>query len=92
MPDTLEAEVIEIDGKAPEPAASQAGSGSYSERARQMVFQLDRRWWPLWLLLGVVAVALMLTVGVVFGVVFLVFSLVKRILLTVASIFSGPAR
>lgn len=92
MPETLEAEVIEIDGKAPEPASNQAGTESYSDRARQMVFKLDRRWWPLWLVLGVVAVALLLTVGVVVGVVFLVFSLIRGILQAFVSAFSGGPR
>ncbi|MBK1827192.1 hypothetical protein [Haloferula rosea] len=92
MPETLEAEVIEIDGKAPEPAENRSSSESYSERARQMVFQLDRRWWPLWLVLGVVAVALLLTVGVVVGVFFLIVTMVKRILLAFASALSGSPR
>lgn len=81
MPETLEAEVIEIDGKAPEPVPQEQGSsGSYSERARQVVLKLDRRWWPLWVVLGMVAVALMATLGLVLGVVYLVFSLIRGVI------------
>jgi hypothetical protein len=39
--------------------------------------KLDGRWWPLWVLLGAVAVVLLLTVGVVFGILFLIFSIVR---------------
>lgn len=91
MPETLEAEVIEIDGKAPEPAAAQSGPESYSQRARQLVFQLDRRWWPLWLVLGVVALALLLTVGLVVGAVFLVASLVIRTIRSFVAAVSGSS-
>ncbi len=79
MPETLEAEVIEIDGKVPEPAQQQEQSAGYSERARRMVLQLDRRWWPLWVVLGVAVVGLFLTIGVIFGAVYLVFSIIRGI-------------
>lgn len=80
MSETIEAEVIEIDGKAPEPIPQEQGSsGSRSERARPMVLKLDRRWWPLWLVLGVVAVALIGTLGLVFGAVYLVSSLIRGV-------------
>jgi hypothetical protein len=32
---------------------------------------LDSRWWPLWVLLGVIVLALLLTVGLVLAVIFL---------------------
>lgn len=82
MPETLEAEVIEIDGKAPEPAPKPTQAEGYSERARRMVVQLDRRWWPLWALLGVLAVGLLLTVGLAFGVCYLAFALIRGVLRT----------
>ena len=77
MPETLEAEVIEIDGKAPDPASQAGPSASYSDRARQVVLKLDRRWWPLWAVVGIVAVAAVATLGVVFGVIYLVFAIVR---------------
>ena len=59
MPETLEAEVIAIDGKPPEPTPeprdprrTQGHRAFHGFRGR--VVKLDRRWWPLWLLLGLV--------------------------------------
>lgn len=74
MPDTLEAEVLEIDGSPPpapaEPRADRGGPAWKSMQGR--VLKLDRRWWPLWVLLGIVALVLLLTVGVVVGVLVLI--------------------
>ncbi len=79
----IEVEVLEIDGAAP-PAKVEAAE---SPQARQpwenwqgRVRQLDGRWWPLWVFLGVIAVALLLTVGVVLGLVFLVFRIIRGFL------------
>ncbi len=74
MPETLEAEIIEIDGKPPpvvddEPASS-------SQTARPWMVRLDRRWWPLWVLLGAVAVVF----GLVFGAIYVVFALIRSAL------------
>lgn len=82
MPETIEAEVIEIDGRVPPQVAARdetAGAGSSRFRAgmRGAVLNLDRRWWPLWVLLGVVAVVLAATVGVVLGACYLTLSLIR---------------
>lgn len=78
MPETLEAEVIEIDGKPPPP-----GSPPESRRlggARSWAVRLDRRWWPLWVLLGGVLLVVGLTVGVVWGVLYVAYALVRAVL------------
>ena len=85
MPETIEAEVIEIDGIVPpKHSETEADAGSSSGRAARSMrgagFNLDRRWWPLWVLLGVLAVILLLTVGVVFGACYLIFSLIRGVL------------
>lgn len=41
---------------------------------------LDSRWWPLWVLLGIIAVFLLLTLGVVIAAVFLVLRIIRKIL------------
>jgi hypothetical protein len=81
VPDTIEAEVLEIDGRpAPPPReqASTAGSGDRAWNAwsslRGRVVRLDRRWWPLWVALGILAVAL---IGMVACVVAVAFTMVK---------------
>jgi hypothetical protein len=68
VPDTLEAEVLEIDGSPPPPPQPEPEAPRHDDPWQAMrgrVVKLDRRWWPLWVLLGIVAVALALTVGVV---------------------------
>ena len=75
MPETLEAEIVEIDGKPPprpEPRPEPRGFGDGIPR----VLRLDRRWWPLWVLLGGVIVV----AGAVFGVVYLIFAMFRFIL------------
>ena len=78
MPDPIEVEVIEVDGETPPQPPSPRGSA-----ARQTGFgwqgiftrfaRLDRRWWPLWVLLGAIGAVIFLTVGlvVIVGVVVL---------------------
>lgn len=91
MPETIEAEVIEIDGVTP-PEGHQAepeGPGPSGGRRMQIpVIRLDRRWWPLWLVLGILAVALMATVGVVVGAVYLVYRVVRGLF---QALFGGGA-
>jgi len=71
----IEVEVLEIDGVAPvEPQAQtsaqrQPQGGSWQDwRSWQgRVRRLDSRWWPLGVLLGMIAVALVVTVGLGIG-------------------------
>jgi len=93
MNDPIEVEVLEIDGQAPSPTppapdpeprrpAWQAWQGR--------VRRLDARWWPLWVILGVVGIALLLTVGIVFGAIFLVVRVIARLVNGVLGLFAGP--
>lgn len=83
----IEVEVLEIDGVAPLVAQARASEHPSPSGARQdwrhwqgRVSQLDSRWWPLWVLLGIIAVTLALTVGLVLGVLILLFRLMRRII------------
>jgi sensor domain CHASE-containing protein len=78
----IEVEVVEIDGAAPPAKFDKAAEASAPRQSWQMNWQgrvrkLDSRWWPLWVLLGVVAVTLLLTVGLVLGIVFVVFRILR---------------
>ena len=84
VPDTLEAEILEIDGSPAPPPSRQippnrAADAWSSMRGR--VLRLDRRWWPLWVLLGIVALGLFAVVAC-FVAVFVV----------IAKIFGGILR
>ncbi len=82
----IEVEVVEIDGVAP---ASPQQSHSAEENPRRSsadwrqwqgrVTRLDSRWWPLWVVLGIIALALLLTVGVVIGAILLVFRILQAL-------------
>ena len=67
---TIEVEVVEIDGIAQVPAASiprepSRGSSFNWQKWVGRISRLDARWWPLWVLLGTVAVVFALTIGLV---------------------------
>jgi hypothetical protein len=93
VPDTLEAEVLEIDGSPapPPPPSSPRSAQSRAEDAwrsmRGRVVRFERRWWPLWILLGLVAVALLLVVACFVGV----FVVVAKVIGSVLRIFTGGA-
>ena len=82
----IEVEVVEIDGVtqiAPEAHADHTPPRRDWQDWRQwrgQVRRLDSRWWPLWVILGFVALALFLTVGLVIIVVFLIVSLLMKML------------
>ena len=84
----IEVEVLEIDGVAPlvpqarasEEAPPPAGEWQDWRHWQGRVRKLDSRWWPLWVFLGIIAVTLALTVGVVFGVLILLFRFVLKII------------
>ena len=85
VPDTIEAEVLEIDGSPPPPPNVQEPKFSSRSRApweslRGKVVRLDRRWWPLWVILGGIALALALTVGVVIAAIVIVAKVIGGIL------------
>jgi hypothetical protein len=81
----IEVEVVEIDGTAPPAKFEKAAEPSAARQSWQMNWQgrvrkLDSRWWPLWVLLGTVAVALLLTVGLVLGIVFVIFRILRGLI------------
>ena len=84
---TIEVEVVEIDGAAP--------SAKFTPRERppltspnwlkwlkglSWLRQLDRRWWPLWAVLATVGVFLLLTVGIVIGVIVVIFRVLSGVI------------
>ncbi len=80
-PQAIEVEVVAIDGAAP-PAKVE-----HQEQAPQQwqswqgrIRKLDSRWWPLWVLLGAIGVVLLLTVGLVLGIVFVIVQILGTIL------------
>lgn len=91
----LEAEVVEIDGVAVEPRSEV--ETSEETRSRRVDWQswqgkirvLDKRWMPLWIALGLIAFVLLVTVGLVIGVVAMMFWMVRAVLRAVFSIFTG---
>jgi uncharacterized membrane protein len=91
----LEAEVVEIDGVAVEARPqAEATQGQQSRRVDWQSWQgkirvLDKRWMPLWIVLGVIALFLLVTVGLLVAVFVFLFMIVKTILRAVFSIFTG---
>ena len=79
----IEVEVVEIDGTAP-PAKFETRSDLPPRQPWQnwqnRVRRLDSRWWPLWVFLGSIAVVLLLTVGLVIGVIVVIYKILKGIL------------
>jgi hypothetical protein len=72
VPDTIEAEVLEIDGSPP-PAHQVPEPEPAWKSMKGRVLQLDRRWWPLWVILGLVVFAFVAVFGLIFGA-FLIFA------------------
>lgn len=93
--ETIEVEIVEIDGVAPVPPP---GAGREEEPSRQQgwnewrnwqgkVSQLDMRWWPLWVFLGVVLLFLIFTVGIALGLIYGIYRIIRGILSGIASAF-----
>ena len=76
---TIEAEVVEIDGVAvqPRPAPKQMESPDWSKWKswQGRVKKLDSRWWPLWLILGFIAIVLIVAIGMCVAVVWITYKL-----------------
>ncbi|MBK1881090.1 hypothetical protein JIN85_01615 [Luteolibacter pohnpeiensis] len=90
----IEVEVVEIDGVATAPPAkgysdphhdpySTGTSGGWAWQDWQKwpgrVRQLDMRWWPLWLFLGIIALFLLVTIGLVAAAIFLLIKIAQII-------------
>ncbi len=89
VPETIEADVLEIDGSPP-PAPREPEREPAWQGMKARVLRLDRRWWPLWVVLGLAAFALVAVAGVVIAG----FLIAVRLLGIVLRIFTGtrPAR
>lgn len=83
-PQAIEVEVVEIDGAAP-PAKFESRDESpprqpwqdWQQQWQGRVRTLDSRWWPLWVVLGAIGVVILLTFGLVIGVVFVIFRILS---------------
>ncbi len=83
----IEVEVVAVDGIVPaarparreESARPETGGGASWRGLQGRVLKLDSRWWPLWVFLGILGVLLLLTFGLVIGVLFVVFQVVRKI-------------
>jgi hypothetical protein len=89
---TLEAEVVEIDGVAVEPKPVREESGKGAPWARWgnwqgQVKRIDPRWWPLWVVLGFIALVLFVAVGMVAVVLFVSWRIVVGLVNAVLAIF-----
>ncbi len=84
----IEVEVVEIDGLAPVATPTPAPESTHPPRHdwqdwRQWqgsVRRLDSRWWPLWIILGILALGLFLTFGLVLAVIFGIVRLILRLI------------
>lgn len=93
-PETIEVEVVEIDGIAPVPVSHpepeedprQQGWNDW-QNWQGKVRQLDMRWWPLWVLLGIIVIFLILTVGIALGVIYGIYRIIVGILSGIAGAF-----
>ncbi len=91
---TIEAEVVEIDGVAvePRPFPKQTKGrewnswGSWQGRVKK----LDARWWPLWLVLGSIVLVLVVAVGMCAAVVWIAYKLTIGLFIGFLSLFNTP--
>ena len=80
MPETIEAVVLEIDGGPPTSTPCEAEPEPVWKSFHSKIVRLDRRWWPLWVVAGIVAAGLVLTLGVVIAAMVVVARLCGGIL------------
>lgn len=86
-PQEIEVEVVDAGGPSilvrDEPAGDVPQRDPLGRDWRQWqgrVRTLDSRWWPLWVLLGIIAVALALTVGVLVGTLYLIVRAIRAVI------------
>jgi hypothetical protein len=93
---TIEVEVVEIDGIAVKPRPTDGETRREGTRVdwshwQGRVKRLDARWWPLWLVLGFFAIIVAVVVGICLGLVFVVWRIFKAILKGIANVFIPPS-
>ncbi len=83
----IEVEVLEIDGIAPlvtppRPAAAAPPQTPWGEWQRWpgRVRHLDRRWWPLWGILAVLGLSVLLTFGLLLGMLVVVWRILRMVI------------
>jgi hypothetical protein len=91
--ETIEVEVVEIDGVAVEPRpvrreTPDARGGIDWSVWQGRVKRLDARWWPLWLVLGFIALVVVVAVGMCAAVVIVTWRIFKAILRGFGSLLS----
>ncbi|WP_411826163.1 hypothetical protein [Luteolibacter sp. AS25] len=88
---TIEAEVVEIDGVSVEPRPvekNRAGGDWQDWRSWQgKVRELDPRWWPLWAFLGAIGLVLLVVVGMCAAVILVIYKLFKALFMGFVSLF-----
>lgn len=74
-------EVLAIHDAAPPPPSPQAQTKPDPawRQWQPRLKQLNPRWWPLWIVLGIIVVFLVLTVGIIFGALLLIVKIVSSI-------------
>lgn len=94
-PETIEVEVVEIDGVVPAavpPHQQETGGNSRRNWGEWQNWQgrvrtLNMRWWPLWALLGIIAFLLLITFGFVIGIIYVIYRCIRGILSAIAGVF-----
>lgn len=89
----IEAEVVEIDGVAVEPRPvlrEEQGAGTRIDWSawQGRVKRLDSRWWPLWIVLGFIALVVAVAVGMCVAVIYVAWRIFKAILSGFANLLS----
>jgi hypothetical protein len=90
---TIEVEIVEIDGIAVESrpvrgeAPNKRGRVDWTQWQGR-VKRIDARWWPLWLVLGIIVLVLAAVVGICVAVVFVAWRIFKGLLNGIVSLFS----
>ena len=86
-PQEIEVEVVDAGGPSilvrDEPVSDvpeRDPQGRDWRRWQGRVRTLDSRWWPLWVLLGIIAVMLALTIGVVVGTLYLILRAIRAVI------------
>jgi hypothetical protein len=77
----IEVEVVAIDGAAPVVKDPETAAGPppwQNWRGRAVTF--DGYWWPVWIILGAIALVLFMTVGLVFGAIYLTIRILRGLI------------
>ncbi len=92
---TIEAEVVEIDGvtvdsRPDDFERSEKRVSWYSWQGK--VKTLDARWWPLWLILGFIALVLIVAIGMCAAVIGLIYLMIKFAIKAILSLIVPSSR